>query len=62
MIYTSIVHYAEGGERVVKVVLPADLFSEYQQEQGMVRMMTTLGVEVVAGKVKAPKFFSGESK
>ena len=62
MLYQSIVRYAEGGERVTRVVLPVDLFVEYQAEQGMVRMMSTMGVEILEGKVAAPKFYMGVVK
>jgi hypothetical protein len=62
VLYSTIVRYAEGGERVVKVVLPDLLFVEFLADIGTTHMMRTLGVEVVAGKVQAPKFFAGESK
>lgn len=62
MLYQTLVRYAEGGERVVKVVLPSDLFVEYLAEQGMTHMMRTLGVEVAEGKVEVPQFFTGEAK
>lgn len=61
-LYTTIVRYAEGGGRVVKVTLPPELHAEYLAEQGMKSMMKTLGVEVVSGKVSAPEFELGESK
>ena len=61
-LYSTIVRYAEGGARVVKVVLPDELYAEYLDEQGTVSMMRTLGVEVLAGKVEAPKFYAGEEK
>lgn len=60
-LYTTLVRYAEGGQRIVKVTLPTDLFVEYLAEQGMVHMMRTLKVEVVSGDVGVPQFFTGEA-
>lgn len=60
-LYTTLVRYAEGGQRIVKVTLPSDLFVEYLAEQGMVHMMRTLKVEVVSGDVEVPQFFTGEA-
>lgn len=62
MLYTTLVRYAEGGERVTKVVLPPPLYLEFIDEGGMATMMRTLRVEVVEGRVKEPKFYTGESK
>lgn len=62
MLYQTIVRYAEGGERVTKVVLPVALFDEYVQDGQSLRMMRTLGVEVVEGRVESPKFYTGVSK
>jgi hypothetical protein len=56
------VRYAEGGERVTKVILPETLYLEFLDEGGMATMMRTLGVEVVEGKVPEPKFYTGEIK
>ena len=61
-LYTTLVRYAEGGERVTKVVLPTTLYLEFLDEGGMATMMRTLGVEVVEGKVEEPKFYTGEIK
>lgn len=59
-LYSTLVRYAEGGARVVKVVLPPAIFAEYEAEQGMTSMMRTLGVEVVSGEVAEPTFHTGE--
>jgi hypothetical protein len=61
-LYTTLVRYAEGGERVTSVVLPEHLYEEYLSEQGMPQMMRTLGVKVIPGEVIEPKFHIGEPK
>lgn len=61
-LYSTLVRYAEGDARVVKVTLPNELFVEYLGEQGMTHMMRTLGVEVVSGEVEVPTFETGESR
>jgi hypothetical protein len=61
-VYAAICKSAELGERVTKVVLPEKLYEEFITEPGMARMMKTLGVEVVSGKVKVPKFLKGVQK
>ena len=62
MLYQTIVRYAEGGERVTRVVLPQLLFADYAADGMTVRLMRTLGVEVLEGKVDQPKFHLGVAK
>ena len=62
MLYQTIVRYAEGGERVTRVVLPELLFADYAADGMTVRLMRTLGVEVLEGKVDQPKFHLGVAK
>lgn len=62
MLYQTIVRYAEGGERVTKVVLPELLFADYATDGQTVRLMRTLGVDVQKGAVSEPDFQMGVSK
>ena len=58
-IYTTIVHYAEGGKRVTRVELPSHLYEDYATEPGLSRMISTLKVDVVENdKLKEPAFFA----
>lgn len=58
-LYQSLVHYAEEGQRVVKVELPPPLYEEYLNSQGMPQMMKTLKVEVLSRRdIEEPKFYT----
>jgi len=59
-LYQTLVRYAEGGKRVIAVVLPPALYEEYASEQGMSEMMRTLKVKVTSGAVESPQFTIGE--
>ena len=62
-VYTSIARYAEGGERVTRVVLPADLYEEWISEGlNYDQLFVKLGVEVVEGKVESPQFHMGTKR
>ena len=62
-VYHAIARYAEGGERVTKVVLPPDLHKEWLDEGLNYDMLfVRLGVEVVSGNVDSPKFYMGAAK
>lgn len=61
-IYRTLVRYAEGGERVVKVVLPEKLFQEFEGDRLTRSMLKTLKVAVEVGEVEEPKFYTGEIK
>lgn len=61
-IYRTLVRYAEGGERVTKVVLPEHLYREFQGDQLTRSMLKTLKVEVISGDVDQPQFETGEIK
>lgn len=62
MLYQTIVRYAEGGERVTRVVLPESLFSDFTADGQTVRLMRTLGVDVQKGAVTEPDFQMGATK
>jgi len=62
MLYQTIVRYAEGGERVTRVVLPESLFADFAQDGQTIRLMRTLGVSVTKGDVREPDFQMGVSK
>lgn len=61
-IYRTLVRYAEGGERVTKVVLPKTLFDEYMQDAVIQQTMKVLDVKVEYGEVREPQFQTGEIK
>jgi hypothetical protein len=61
-IYKTLVRYAEGGERVVKVVLPKKLYAEYLDDGLIQSTMRILKVEVEEGEVVTPQFHKGEIK
>jgi hypothetical protein len=59
-IYKTLVRYAEGGERVVRVVLPQKLYAEYLDDGLIQSTMKILKVEVEEGEVVTPQFHTGE--
>ena len=62
MLYQTIVRYAEGGERVTRVILPALLFADFAADGQTVRLMRTLGVDVQKDDVLEPIFQMGAQK
>lgn len=61
-IYSTIVKYAEHGERVTKVILPEELYYDLKFDAEWQHTLRTLGVQVEEGKVREPKFYTEESK
>lgn len=62
-VYHAIARYAEGGERVTKVILPQPLYDEWINEGHNINsLFAKLGVSIVAGEVNEPKFYTGEPK
>lgn len=62
MLYQTIVRYAEGGQRVTRVVLPEVLFADFAADGQTVRLMRTLNVDVQKGEITEPEFQMGVSK
>lgn len=56
-VYMEIVKRAENGKRVTKVVLPEKLYNEWVEEGHNINsLFKAIGVTVIRGEVKAPKF------
>ena len=56
MLYQAVVRYAEGGERVTKVSLPAALFAEYAADTDSQQMFCTLKIDIAEGTGVEPHF------